>query len=1222
MAKYKDLSVDGTRNDLPTQGGFNELGEGLRTTVIKDQSVVSEAALNKMATSIPTPFARLYLYDTAFKELNAIEATDEGKGRAYKTEPRFATLYHHLVSECFDLLEFIFKYGNDPRFTVHEWDANLDTLLLGAEDIANGRIIEDEPVGNSHVVDVTAAKHKKLGQALRDAVINTELNAAPKIFIFKWDGEIIGGTSPFTLVYTSPNWRRKMREKNLAFFDGQGHQLFPAISATTQVYSLRERDAEFRTYIYALKSNFYTHFNQPRLANLSKYIENSMNNYEVKYNGTIENKTRALVDYEELRANNLEQKFEAVYAKLKDTTAEGSSSDRPVVPEMVQAAGIPFYVGIDKPDSNSAYIIVPTVATEDLPKEKSANGQVIEMSEQLPMLLTSSRLAGNARYWKQTPYNPAHLPARPEGEYFERVLPGVPGNPKYPYLTENDIFEDSIMWLGYKVNKERFVTGFNGDCGFLLPIKPNFFKYFRVEDVEKMVKVTPEPFPLSPKVTVSIDIPVKGGSIRISRTYEKSKPGNYIDFPTLGSFKLGVFPFYTYAGTEAADEDIYKVLLARMSDVELTFYNRDFVTPLGPNVVSNKIRTKATDQRITTEYYTVGTPMTGEGAQNNPGSFTAIRVIKDGVGGIIIPRFKQAEVRDENYVFCVDFGTANTNVAYAKTVLTPTNGEPEPRVLEDQIHTLEYTPESMQMAMLNEDGSEGRAIDLNKFVFSEFVPSQIGVGDVKFPTRTIVCRRADEFDGTPELFGDTNIAFYTDKYGNTREYGYVTELKWGQNTDKINANFFQEIMWMCKNKVAELGGKPKFNFYYTYPQTMSNATRMGRGWANAALNVRSKAHVIDNSVKSVNGRSLKIYEGVAPWYRAVSMKDAGIFHNDDFLNIDIGGGSTDAIYITRPINSGSGREMQGYSFSAKFAANDLWGDGVGGDVRNNGFLSFFEQKIYPYLREEYKNRYDEYRGRATGSADLISYLFSHKEYEFSEHLENDDYLRLPMLMHFAATIYYAARSLAIQQLALPKHISFSGMGSLYLTYITEDTDILADIIKSIFTFVGFKGVDKEGNPRELKVHMMPNPKKITAEGGVLMFNTTRQGLTDKVVRSDELNFHLYDGEEEEEEVEIKIKDLGNYKQRTVDEVKKFLKLFDDPGFRKAISNLDGSLPNFDMNSIKGDLADGYDLAQTFEYPFTNNDDLEIKDVLFFWPLKHAIFKLALDMANKTDGGRN
>ncbi len=1218
MSEYKFFSSDGATNGLLTDDAFAEVGaNGVVITNISDGAVVSEASLNKMATSIPTPFARLYLYDTAFAELNTIEGIDVNKGTAYRSEPGSATLYHHLVSECLDMLEFIFEYGNDPRLSIEEWDAVEDTNLIIKPQAPKNAPNFGQHLNAVNVTNETDEKHTRLGIALRDAVLNTNLSKTPKIFIFKWEQNgiktIIGGTSPYTLVYTNPNWRRNKTEN---FVGGLGNPLFPPISKTTKVYSLAERSDRFRKYIYELHQIYDPQFslavaNGGTMLNLNTYILNNINNYEQGPSWKSDVITEHLAIAPSLSIDNLRKEYEP----LKLTSSEDSTDERPIISTNANVRGILFFTKKNLPDTGSDYMIKPTVADAKLPVETLTNGAKMTIADHKPLVLSKTALNGGAAsYWHGTPYNPQSLPAREDNKYFERGLPGVPGNPPYPYLTESDILEDKIMWLGYKIDKTNFFTGFNGDSGFLLPLKPNFFKFFTVEDLPRMVKIDCDPFLAgSPTVTVTVRIPVKGGEVVFSRKYESSKD-HYIDFESAESFKVGIFPFYTYTG-EDANENIYKVLLARKGDLSLEFYNEDFVAPLGNDVVSTRIRTS--NATGTTEYYTVGTPFNTDGGAtpDMPGTFTALRVVKGNHGGFIIPLFKKVKSGTDKYVFCVDFGTANTNVAYAKTSSTMTPaGNPVDRVSGADIRTLDYTAEEAQMAMLNEKGSEGGADDLNQCINSEFIPEAIGVGEVKFPIRTLACGRKDKVAGKYELFGDLNISFQSDRYGNIDDYSYYSELKWGRAAAlaSMNISFFEELMWIIKNKVAQLGGNKDFAFYFTYPQTMSNVQTMSDGWLEARNDVRAGHGLTFNlQMRSANNMRLNIFEGIAPWYRAISLPNAGIFHTDNFLNIDIGGGSTDAIYICRPRDGQTdNRVMQGYSFSAKFAANDLWGDGIiGTGGKLNGYVNYFEKNILPNLAQTQQQSYTDYSSRAQASADIISYLFSRKHYGFANSLAADDKLKIPMLIHFAATIYYVGRTLAYQQLAIPRHIRFSGMGSLYIKYLSSNPDEISDLIKAIFNHAGLKTDGKE-----IDASFATEPKKITAEGGVLMHNTTINGLTDKVVRSSELNNYLYDGEDEEEEaVDITCGTLDKYSDATVREAAKFIEIFKKQDFKNVLLKIFQPFPYVDLNEINSTFATGFDLGKSFEYA-DSPEHQPVKDVLFFWPVKHAIHQLALSLA--------
>lgn len=137
-----------------------------------------------------------------------------------------------------------------------------------------------------------------------------------------------------------------------------------------------------------------------------------------------------------------------------------------------------------------------------------------------------------------------------------------------------------------------------------------------------------------------------------------------------------------------------------------------------------------------------------------------------------------------------------------------------------------------------------------------------------------------------------------------------------------------------------------------------------------------------------------------------------------------------------------------------------------------------------------------------------------------------------------------------------------------------------------------------------------------------MYNTTLPGLSDKVVESTELNFYLYDGEEDEEEaVVIKYQNVKDYKEAVKNEVKKFLELFKDDKFIQAVNMIDGAYPQFDWNSASDEtLETGFDNTlgkESGEIP-----QAPVKDVPFFWPLKQLIYVLSREQAAKTINSNN
>ena len=206
-----------------SSGNYGIISDAIEPTHISDGLTERGAGLGKLGSSMPSPMARLFLFSAALREVNNIEGQNTGEGHIGKPnddgklEP---TPYHDLVGEMLDMLEFIFKYGDEPDFHVQRWD-------LG---------IECEALENSKV-----EAHKNLASALRSAFEFGVLKGQP-IYLFKWKEKIVGGTSPISLVYTSANLRTALGK--LQFTGDAGNLLF-----ADQAVPLHKRDKAFKEYL-------------------------------------------------------------------------------------------------------------------------------------------------------------------------------------------------------------------------------------------------------------------------------------------------------------------------------------------------------------------------------------------------------------------------------------------------------------------------------------------------------------------------------------------------------------------------------------------------------------------------------------------------------------------------------------------------------------------------------------------------------------------------------------------------------------------------------------------------------------------------------------------------------------------------------------------------------------------------------------------------------------
>lgn len=200
--------------------------------------------LNRLSSVFPTPFARLYLFEYAFREINF-----------YNTHlfPNVGTTAHLLVSQCLDLLEFIYLYAEDSRFGITEWDMNDECSKLN----------------NSGDLQL-----KLLGKSLKSTFEEITPSLSHRIFLFTWDDVVLGGTSPYTLVYTSPNTMRILHERGLSFRGLNGEILFDDTKATP----LYMRAEEFQQFIYNIYGGDSE--NTVPYAEFKEYIKNNNHYYK------------------------------------------------------------------------------------------------------------------------------------------------------------------------------------------------------------------------------------------------------------------------------------------------------------------------------------------------------------------------------------------------------------------------------------------------------------------------------------------------------------------------------------------------------------------------------------------------------------------------------------------------------------------------------------------------------------------------------------------------------------------------------------------------------------------------------------------------------------------------------------------------------------------------------------------------------------------------------
>ena len=1129
----------------PAEGNLNLSGWGRtmaydtnRVPHITD-TVGSGIALSKMGTSIPTPFARIFLFKTAFEMVN---------GSADGANDNSA--YGKLVSECLDFLEFIYGYGD--AIVVKPWNVDLNITALR----------------NS-----ASAGHQVLGRSLERFALNLGVE---DIYLFYYNGVLIGGTSPFTLVYTSPNWQRV---KNITNACGlAGNQLFPDYSLPNTVATpLHERDLGFRTML----TRYYVAFrNVPGMSDTSffKYIYRNQNIYDVEMRRYFADITgKAPYDVAMFRKD-----YACVKANMTEIDILGMGGASTLF--LATNSGGQKIIGGGTEDGTNISDDYKIAATVD-------NGNVNR-----PLVLFEGGITG-ATYVAGKPLpNGVDIVRNPDEPLDSRILPGGQ-NIKYPYLTDTDFLQEKIIKVGYKVDTDNFMTfgiqtAGNGD--YLLPLRKEIFEYFKPSDFVddsvqglsiKLVELDEE------TVKVHLTIPVQFKDcpyIEFVHTYYKDDIVELKNYPNV--FSIGVFPSYRILGN--AVPNIYSVLvLDAKKQVTTRYYAlKDGKVEVVADVVSKR--------RLTN----------GGRYDELKQTFDICEVETNGAKALLLPNFKEITPAHGggNTVVGIDFGTTNTYICFS------TNGGGDPK-------SLEITRDDMQVLMLNkikiDKGNFGDDYRNSMYMMSpyitsldrEFVPLLLGEqSNVAYPFRTVTCETFDPQKGfdkiaDPQLFADINIGFnFLKELVDLPKEKYNTNIKWDieeGNTDEpltVKENrvraFCYQNAWMIKNKLMLLQApRTSFTVFITFPYTMKRlvCNDIATYWKGA----------FDKIMGSGNVKIERVTESIAPYYSMIS--NDGNF-TDNALNIDIGGGTTDMLFADV-------EHMTFYYTSSKFAGDDIWGDGkhlVNNNKKDNGFVKDFETKLASHsllVSEDRSRGYEQYKSLVKKSADLMSYIFRYEdEFKYTGYIRQSKDKLMPVLcVHLGAILYHVAQVLTERHITIPSTITFSGMGAKYIHIISDNESDVQDIVKMLLSaFMESLSGDKCKMPKNFKVRFQNNAKEVTAQGAMLLNHVSLQ----EIRNYDKEPLCVF-GIDKEISDELKYEDVPQYKNDVLKSYDKFLDAFvRDKKVTRFFKEEFGII--FTANLVKK-LEN--EASQSFDLMSKNANADYVSETMFFWPLKNGLY---------------
>jgi len=404
----------------------------------------------------------------------------------------------------------------------------------------------------------------------------------------------------------------------------------------------------------------------------------------------------------------------------------------------------------------------------------------------------------------------------------QRTLPN--SQVRYPYLTVSDFLEPYLIRLVYPINRDKFFNGNlkvevgNNNKHYLLPLKKEFFNYFKSDDLVNGGNDLPKIEMVQRaggSVKVTLRIPVKRNNeyITFERIYyDGRQPDEFRNEGAVIELQFGVtiFPFIKlndptlrpFYRVQLIDRNITGNLMN--TRCELRFFSNE-----NQREVESTCRNRSRKPDASSHYYVLDQEFDYIQFQN---SFAS------SVSGIIIPKWRTYQSGNKIFHFAVDFGTTNTHIEYKVG-----NNVSQPFNITDadmQVATLFHPTET------SEDFGGTGAIAIGELIDYEFVPQRIGNdAEYKFPQRTVIAvsNQLNINDQNNTVLADFNIPFVYEKKPERDKIH--SNLKWSEmnpESKQIIKAYFEEIMMLLRNKVLLNGGNlAETRLVWFYPSSMT-----------------------------------------------------------------------------------------------------------------------------------------------------------------------------------------------------------------------------------------------------------------------------------------------------------------------------------------------------------------------------------------------------------------
>lgn len=627
--------------------GNNNIVDWQETKVYGSQAI-SEitdpdgADAKKEITSIPSPFARIDLIKTAFREV--VDMANRKQGEKGYASFDSNTIYHKMVSDALDVAEIFFNYDRfKDKFEIVVWDKNKDLDPYSVLGKTLDRYLKSDAKGDDPY------NFSKLERIYMLNYIGPDRHSSMNI---------VGATSPATLFFSSANDLSYV-SKNVSLGTDK-----PFDSIYQPLY---KRDFEFQKYLYSFRiaygeGKFHQDFPE-------------IDDYLISKTGKVCN-YRLLAQEQKNEIDHIDANSIGQYEQIH--IGENGA-------DILEILGRTFHKRSNSISWQSDFEIDSDLYT----------------AEKKPLVLPveSGNTYEKLRYTTDNWGKENKAPYYDNKPWIDRRLPNVCD--EYPYLTISDFLEDTIVRMPYEINKDSFFDG-NIDRAdgksYLLPLTDLFFQFFSTEQLKGTTKDGKKIFELKNNaggITVVLRVPIKNGKhIEYRRTYfeavnpdVKNNDGGLVD----KTFGLGIMPLIQFPENVKKH---YRIALFDLDtrstgvrDIHMTFCKLNMVVPIQSYCIRDRKDIEMAKSSI-------------EASAIND-NFDRIIIQVGSVKCVLVPKFivQRANSRKQ-FTYAVDFGTTNTHIEYAID-----GGNPETFNInenEKQFHKLYGTFFSIQNVIEND----------------------------------------------------------------------------------------------------------------------------------------------------------------------------------------------------------------------------------------------------------------------------------------------------------------------------------------------------------------------------------------------------------------------------------------------------------------------------------------------------------------------------------------